>query len=98
MKKPNKREGSAQMKSSAEWRKPALWAIILIPWVIMLAFVFRSHGRLGFLKSSKPITHETKPGPWGKLQAVHFHLKAPEKVTLDLCRTNLPTWFFGSTS
>jgi hypothetical protein len=99
MKKPNKREpGAPAPKARTKWRKIALFTFIAVPWVVLFALFLRSPVSFGFSTANEQIRHESKPGPWGRLQAVHFDLKAPEKVTLDLCRTNLPAWFFGATS
>ena len=77
-----------------KWRKPLLFLGCALPWLLVLGLMLRPahecpppHG----------LTHG-KPGPWGQLHAVEFEMNAPEKVSLDLCRTNLAPWFFGSTS
>src|ERR1043166_7178172 len=99
MSKPNRREaGLHAPKAGAKWRKAGLLAVIVLPWLLLFALVFRSERVIAYLKPEKQRLHFGEAGPWGRLHAVHFELKAPEKVTLDLCRTNLPAWFFGSTT
>jgi hypothetical protein len=100
MQKFNTRDEIKQaVKASRKWRGTGLLLLFgVIPWVFLAVLLLRSDWLAEFRNAPRQTARQSKPGPWGRLKAVHFELKAPEKVTLELCRTNLPAWFFGSTT
>jgi hypothetical protein len=69
---------------------------ILVPWLAAVWGLWRMQqpaprGGIGHDTESRAMA---KPGPWGKLSYVEVEMRAPERCSLDQCRTNLPRWFF----
>jgi hypothetical protein len=77
-------------------RRAALAASFLAPWLLLGVMLARSPDLLlhGWGGRAAGLTGHGQPGPWGQLHWTEVELRAPERCTVDQCRTNLPQWFF----
>jgi hypothetical protein len=67
-----------------------LVSALVLPWLLLGVMLARSPNRPA---SASPPRQAAHPGRWGRLSAVEIELRAPERITPNLCRTNLSPWF-----